>query len=60
VEQVAAVGDGGLSDGTLIALVIIGLVLIAAAVSVLTWRYWVATRPPVREPEPESEPKPAG
>lgn len=46
------VSDGGLSDGTLIALVIAGLLLIAVAVSILTWRYWVATRPPLlSEPE---------
>jgi hypothetical protein len=24
-----------------------GLVLLAVAVGILTWRYWVATRPPV-------------
>jgi hypothetical protein len=41
------VSDGGPSDGTLIALVIAGLVLIAIVVAVLTWRYWVATRPSV-------------
>jgi cobalamin biosynthesis Mg chelatase CobN len=49
-EAIAATGDGGPSDGTLIALVIVGLVLIAGVVSVLTWRYWVATRPPLLEP----------
>lgn len=59
IEPVAASGDGGISDGTLIVLVIIGLVLIAGAVSVLTWRYWVATRPPLREPDAGSEPSPA-
>ncbi len=42
---VARLGGGGLSDGILIALVIGGLVLIAGLVGVLTWRYWVATRP---------------
>ncbi|MGH9085163.1 MAG: hypothetical protein ACRDYW_06885 [Acidimicrobiales bacterium] len=49
-EAIAATGDSGPSDGTLIALVIVGLVLIAGVVSVLTWRYWVATRPPLLEP----------
>lgn len=41
------VKDGGVSDGTLIMLVIAGLVVIAGVVAVLTWRYWVATRPPL-------------
>lgn len=49
-------GDGGLSDGTLIALVIAGLLLIALVVSVLTWRYWVATRPPVLDDGPAPDP----
>ena len=49
-EAIAATGDGGPSDGTLIALVIVGLVLIAGVVSGLTWRYWVATRPPLLDP----------
>lgn len=40
------VSDGGPSDGTLIGLVIAGLVLVAVAVAILTWRYWLATRPP--------------
>jgi cobalamin biosynthesis Mg chelatase CobN len=46
----ATVSDSGPSDGTLISLVIAGLVLIAVVVSILLWRYWVATRPPLREP----------
>ena len=58
LEQVAKVSDGGLSDGTLITLVIAGLVLIALVVSVLTWRYWVATRPPLRDPV-DADPAPA-
>jgi hypothetical protein len=38
--------------------VVAGLVLIAVVVSILTWRYWVATRPvPV---EGEGRPIPAG
>jgi cobalamin biosynthesis Mg chelatase CobN len=52
VATVAAVSDDGPSDATLIALVIAGLLLIALVVAVLTWRYWVATRPPLLE-EPE-------
>lgn len=47
VATAAKVKDGGLSDGTLIALVIAGLVVIAGVVAVLTWRYWAATRPPL-------------
>lgn len=53
-----SVEDDGPSDGTLITLVIIGLVVIAGVVSVLTWRYWVATRPPLREAD--ADPSPAG
>jgi hypothetical protein len=50
--------DDGPSDGTLIGIVVVGLVLIAVAVGVLTWRYWLATRPlPV---EGEGRPAPAG
>lgn len=45
----ATVTDDGPSDGTLIALVIAGLLVIAVVVSLLTWRYWVATRPPLLE-----------
>jgi hypothetical protein len=41
------VSDGGISDGTLIAIVIGGLITVAVLVAFLTWRYWVATRPPV-------------
>src|SRR3546814_997755 len=44
-----SVDDSGTSDGTLIALVIAGLVALALAVAFLTWRYWAATRPP-RQP----------
>lgn len=47
VEEAKKVSDGGLSDGTLIGLVIAGLVVIALVVAVLTWRYWLATRPPL-------------
>ena len=34
-------------DRLLITLVIVGLLLLAVAVGVLTWRYWAATRPPL-------------
>ena len=34
-------------DRMLISLVIGGLLLLAVAVAVLTWRYWAATRPPL-------------
>jgi cobalamin biosynthesis Mg chelatase CobN len=60
LERPTTVEDGGLSDGTLIGLVIVGLVLIAVVVSVLTWRYWVATRPPLRETAPDTEASPVG
>jgi serine/threonine-protein kinase len=39
--------DSGTSDGALLAMIVGGLVLLALAVSVLTWRYWAATRPPL-------------
>jgi hypothetical protein len=38
--------DTDTSDAALVALVVGGLVLLAVVVGVLTWRYWVATRPP--------------
>jgi len=41
------VSAGGRSDATLLALIVGGLVLLAAAVGILTWRYWQATRPPL-------------
>lgn len=53
---VAAVSDDGPSDGTLIALVVAGLVAIAIAVAVLTWRYWVATRPAPVDGDQATEP----
>lgn len=59
-EAIAAISneDSGPSDGTLIGVVVAGLVLIALVVSILTWRYWAATRPmPV---EGEGRPAPAG
>lgn len=51
-ELIAATAeDDGPSDGTLIALVIAGLVVVALAVGILTWRYWAATRPPALDDE---------
>jgi len=50
--------DDGPSDGTLIGIVVVGLVLIALAVGVLTWRYWLATRP--LPAEDAGRPAPAG
>jgi hypothetical protein len=49
-------GDGP-SDETLITVIIAGLVTVALLVSALTWRYWVATRPPyvTAEDEPDTE-----
>lgn len=37
--------DEGLSAGTVVLLVVGGLMLVALALSVLTWRYWRATSP---------------
>lgn len=62
VSPTATVSDDGPSDGTLIALVIAGLLVIALVVSLLTWRYWVATRPPLLEdpgPRPGGSTRPA-
>ena len=41
------ISNEGTSDGTLLALIVGGLVLLAVVVSILTWRYWAATRPPL-------------
>jgi hypothetical protein len=41
------VSNDGTSDGALLALIIGGLVALAVLVGILTWRYWVATRPPL-------------
>jgi len=46
IETPQMVKDDGASDGTLIATVVVALVVLAFAVSLLTWRYWSATRPP--------------
>jgi len=44
-------GDGGLSTGNKVVFLIIGLVVLALVLIVITWRYWRATRP-VRAPAP--------
>ena len=49
-SKALATGTDGLSDETLILLVVGGLGLVAAVVGLLTWRYWTATRPTVAEP----------
>lgn len=41
------ISNDGTSDGALLALIVGALLLLAVAVSILTWRYWVATRPPL-------------
>lgn len=46
-EVPTTISNDGTSDSALLALVVGGLVLLAVAVGILTWRYWVATRPPV-------------
>ena len=46
-EIPTTISNDGTSDAALLALVVGGLVLLAVAVGILTWRYWVATRPPV-------------
>jgi hypothetical protein len=59
VEPPEEADDGdGPSDETLITVIIAGLVTVALLVAVLTWRYWVATRPPyvIVDDEPETEP----
>jgi len=40
-----ATGSDGISDDTLILLMVAGLAMVALLVGVLTWRYWSATRP---------------
>lgn len=51
VSETQVVGNDGIDDGTLVALIIGGLVVVAVAVAVLTWRYWLATRPVPARPE---------
>lgn len=47
-----ASGGSGLSDGSLIAIVVAGLGVVALVAAVLTWRYWTATRPRLAEAPP--------
>ncbi len=51
IETATKVSADGPSDGVLIGTVIAGLLVVAIAVGVLTWRYWIATRPPLLDPE---------
>jgi hypothetical protein len=37
--------DGGVSDSTIVWLIVAGLTVVALLVGFLTWRYWIATRP---------------
>ncbi len=46
-EVPTTVSNDDTSDGALLALIVGGLVLLAVVVGILTWRYWVATRPPL-------------
>ncbi len=43
----ATIADDQADVGPLLALIVGGLVLLAVAVGILTWRYWAATRPPL-------------
>lgn len=42
-----ASSDSGLSDESLILIIVAGLAMVALVVGILTWRYWTATRPTV-------------
>jgi hypothetical protein len=53
----ATPGPSGPSDASLITAIIAGLLTIAVLVALLTWRYWVATRPGLRPVEPEPVPE---
>jgi hypothetical protein len=47
-ETPTTVSDGdGTSDAALLGVIVGGLLVLAVAVGILTWRYWVATRPPL-------------
>jgi hypothetical protein len=46
-ETPTTISNDDTSDGALLALIIGGLVMLAVVVGILTWRYWVATRPPL-------------
>jgi cobalamin biosynthesis Mg chelatase CobN len=47
-ESPTTISNDDTSDGALLALIVGGLVLLAVVVGILTWRYWVATRPPLK------------
>ena len=51
-EPQLAAADSGLSDETLILIVVGGLTLVAVVIGLLTWRYWDATRPIVSDRSP--------
>jgi hypothetical protein len=53
-------GGSGPSDGTLIALIIGGLVVVAALVGALTFRYWRATAPGAAGPRADGATEDAG
>lgn len=46
-QKPTTISNDGTSDGALLALIVGGLLVLAVAVSILTWRYWAATRPPL-------------
>jgi hypothetical protein len=58
IETVSSGSDGGISDDTLIMLMVGGLALVGLLVSVLTWRYWNATRPPPAPAPARARPRP--
>jgi hypothetical protein len=45
-ETPTTISNDDTSDAALLGLVVGGLVVLALVVGILTWRYWVATRPP--------------
>ena len=55
VEQADGDGDDGLSTGNKVVVLIAGLVVLALALIVFTWRYWRATKP-ARSPVAEAPP----
>lgn len=46
-ETPTTIASDSASDGPLLAVIVVAMLLLAVAVGVLTWRYWVATRPPL-------------
>jgi hypothetical protein len=56
----AVEGDSGLSDNQLVALIVGGSTALAAAVALLTWRYWRATQPVEIAVEPVSPERGSG